>query len=92
MANGFGLATRRQIDHEIGSFACNIPGVVSQFSNPHVIALKSSPWTDVLGLLGGNGEDIVSKVLIDCGVFSCVDEEKATYRQISGMHFLTRLV
>jgi telomerase reverse transcriptase len=66
----------------------NIPGVVLQIPNPHVIALKTSPWTDVLSLLGGDGEDIMSKLLIDCGVFSCVDEEKAAYRQISGMLFV----
>uniref|UniRef100_A0A093VGH0 Telomerase reverse transcriptase n=1 Tax=Talaromyces marneffei PM1 TaxID=1077442 RepID=A0A093VGH0_TALMA len=60
--------------------------MVSQMPNPHVIALKTSPWTDVLSLLGGDGEDIMGKLLIDCGVFSCVDEEKAAYRQISGTH------
>ncbi|EED18804.1 telomerase reverse transcriptase, putative [Talaromyces stipitatus ATCC 10500] len=87
LANGFSFATRRQImDQGIGAMSFNIPGLVSQFHNPHVTALKMSPWTDVLSLLGGNGEDIMSKLLIDCGVFSCVDEEKASYRQISGTY------
>lgn len=63
----------------------NIPGVVLHIPNPHVIAFKTSPWTNVLSLLGGDGENIMSKLLIDCGVFSCVDEQKAAYRQISGM-------
>ncbi|EEA24977.1 Telomerase reverse transcriptase [Talaromyces marneffei ATCC 18224] len=86
LANGFSLATRRQPDRGIGGLTSNIPGMVSQMPNPHVIALKTSPWTDVLSLLGGDGEDIMGKLLIDCGVFSCVDEEKAAYRQISGTH------
>lgn len=88
LANGFGLATRRQImDQGIGALAFNIPGVVMHVPNPHVMALKTSPWTDVLSLLGVNGEDIMSKLLIDCGVFSCIDYEKAIYRQISGTYF-----
>ncbi|PCH03091.1 Reverse transcriptase [Penicillium occitanis (nom. inval.)] len=87
LANGFHLATRRQIEEQkFGAMTFNIPGVVLQIPNPHVIALKTRPWTDVLSLLGGDGEDIMGKLLIDCGVFSCIDEEKASYSQISGTH------
>jgi telomerase reverse transcriptase len=93
LANGFHLATRRQIgEQKFGAMTFNIPGVVLQIPNPHVITLKTSPWTDVLSLLGGDGEDIMAKLLIDCGVFSCIDEEKASYSQLSGMHFLPRIL
>jgi telomerase reverse transcriptase len=74
------------MDQGIGAMAFNLPGVSLRFPNPQVTALKSSPWTDVLTLLGIHGEDIMSKLLLDCGIFSCVNEGKAAYHQISGAY------
>ncbi|OKL61688.1 hypothetical protein UA08_02399 [Talaromyces atroroseus] len=87
LTNGFYRTTRREImDHGIGAMTFNIPGVTLRFPNPKVTALKSSPWTDILTLLGSNGEDIMSKLLLDCGIFSCVNEGKAAFHQISGTY------
>ncbi|KAH8703330.1 hypothetical protein BGW36DRAFT_85569 [Talaromyces proteolyticus] len=86
LANGFHLATRKQIlDKNVYAMEFNIPGLVSQFPNHHVAALKKAPWTDLLGLLGVSGDDIMIRLLLDCAIFSCVDENKSAFYQISGM-------
>lgn len=86
LANGFHRATARQVvDRDVGALAYNIPGVVSRFPNHHATTLKQAPWTDVLGLLGLNGDDIMIRLLLDCGVFPCIDQKKATFYQLSGM-------
>lgn len=76
------------MNRDIGAMAYNIPGVELRIPNPQVAALRTSPWTDILTLLGSNGEDIMSKLLLDCGVFSCVDEDKGTFHQISGLYII----
>jgi telomerase reverse transcriptase len=73
------------VDRDVGALAYNIPGVVSRFPNHHATTLKQAPWTDVLGLLGLNGDDIMIRLLLDCGVFPCIDQKKATFYQLSGM-------
>ena len=65
--------------------ACSIPGLVARFPNQNVVALKQAPWTDVLGLLGCNGDEIMLRLLLDCGVFVSIDTWKGIYNQVSGM-------
>ncbi|PYH96899.1 hypothetical protein BO71DRAFT_319834 [Aspergillus ellipticus CBS 707.79] len=65
--------------------ACDIPGLVAQFPNDNVQKLKQAPWTEVLGLLGTNGEEIMLGLLLDCGVFTAVDEQRGIYFQLSGL-------
>ncbi|CRG91151.1 telomerase reverse transcriptase [Talaromyces islandicus] len=87
LANGFQRVTRKQIlDYGIGPMDFNVPGLVPQFPNHHVAALKKAPWTDLLGLLGVNGDDIMIGLLLDCGIFCCVDEGKSAFHQISGVY------
>ncbi|KAJ5325627.1 Telomere reverse transcriptase [Penicillium brevicompactum] len=62
-----------------------IPGVVSRFPNHSVATLKGNPWTEVLGLLGINGEDIMMRLLFDCGVFAPINAQKGVYYQLSGL-------
>ena len=62
-----------------------IPGVVSRFPNHSVATLKGNPWTEVLGLLGINGEDIMMRLLFDCGVFAPINAQKGVYYQLSGI-------
>jgi telomerase reverse transcriptase len=86
LANGFQRVTRKQIlNYGIGALDFNIPGLVPQFPNNHVVALKKAPWTDLLSLLGVNGDDIMIGLLLDCGIFRCIDERKSAFHQISGM-------
>lgn len=85
LAHGFQRATARQLtDRNIGAMACTIPGVVPQYPNPHVSTLKKAPWTDVLALLGKSGDEIMIRLLLDCGIFCCLDRQKVTYYQLSG--------
>jgi len=55
------------------------------YPNQNVSTLTQAPWTDVLGLLGRSGEEIMMRLLLDCGIFSCLDRRKGVYYQISGM-------
>lgn len=63
---------------------CTIPNVESYYPNKNVRMLKQSPWPEVLALLGGNGDEIMLKLLLDCGLFVAVDAKKGIYCQISG--------
>jgi telomerase reverse transcriptase len=78
LAHGFQYAGEHAID-------CGIPGVAIQFPNRNVQALKQAPWTDVLGLLGQNGDEIMIHLLLDCGIFVPLDAGKGIYYQLSGM-------
>ncbi|KAL1981064.1 hypothetical protein VTN96DRAFT_3129 [Rasamsonia emersonii] len=86
LAHGFQRATARQfMDRNIGAMACSIPGVVFQYPNHHVSTLKKAPWTDVLALLGKSRDEIMIRLLLDCGIFCCLDRNKGTYYQLSGI-------
>lgn len=63
----------------------NIPGVAIQFPNQNVGTLKESPWTEVLSFLGGNGDEIMLRLLLDCGIFAPIDAKRGSYYQLSGM-------
>lgn len=66
----------------------NIPGIMVQYPNKNVQTLQQAPWTDVLELLGSNGEEIMLKLLLDCGIFPCIDHRKGIFYQLSGRLFL----
>ncbi|KAI9042294.1 telomerase reverse transcriptase [Aspergillus affinis] len=68
-----------------GEVPCSIPGHVEQFPNKNVQLVKQAPWTDVLNLLGYNGNDIMFELLRDCGIFTTVDLRKSVYYQVSGV-------
>ncbi|KAJ5096965.1 Telomere reverse transcriptase [Penicillium angulare] len=63
----------------------NIPGVAIRFPNQNVCTLKDSPWTEVLGLMGQNGDEIMLRLLFDCGVFAPIDAQRGVYYQLSGL-------
>lgn len=62
----------------------NIPGLVAQFPNHNVCMLKNTPWADVLGLLGEQGDEIMMRLLFDCGIFVPVDAPGVMFYQLSG--------
>lgn len=78
LAHGFQHASEISVDS-------GIPGVAIQFRNRNVEALKQTPWADVLGLLGRNGEEIMIHLLLDCGIFVPLDASKGIFYQLSGM-------
>jgi telomerase reverse transcriptase len=63
-----------------------VPGVVAQFPNQNVRILKEAPWADVLGLLGQSGDEIMIRLLFDCGIFAPIDARRGVYFQLSGMY------
>ncbi|KAJ5177714.1 reverse transcriptase [Penicillium coprophilum] len=65
--------------------ATSIPGIASQFPNQNVQVLTQGAWTEILGLLGSNGEDIMMQLLFDCGIFAAIDARKGIYYQLSGL-------
>lgn len=86
LAHGFERISAQWLTtHDIGALASSIPGVTKQFPNSNVQALKTAPWTEILGLLGKNGDMIMMRLLLDCGIFVCLDQGRALYYQLSGM-------
>ncbi|KAJ5752542.1 Telomere reverse transcriptase [Penicillium odoratum] len=61
-----------------------IPGIMIQFSNQNVETLQKSPWTEILDLLGQNGDEIMMRLLFDCGIFAPIDAQRGIYYQLSG--------
>lgn len=84
LAQGFQRFSGPANEHKAAS---NIPGIVVQFPNKNVQTLQRVPWTDVLDLLGRNGEEIMTRLLLDCAIFPCVDDRKGVFYQLSGMSF-----
>ncbi|KAK2755546.1 hypothetical protein FQN54_006486 [Arachnomyces sp. PD_36] len=71
--------------HGYGAAAGNIMGVVPQYPNQNVSVLRKGVWAEVLGLLGRSGEEVMMRMLLDCGIFLCVDEGRGNYYQLSGI-------
>ena len=61
-----------------------IPGLVSYYPNSNVDLLKGAAWTGVLNLLGKEGDQIMLKIFLDCGLFVAIDEGQGNYYQLSG--------
>lgn len=85
-------AALRAPAQEPGALASSIPGIVKQYPNRNVVTLKQAPWTDILGLLGSNGEEIMMRLLFDCGIFTCIDKRKRMFYQISGKLNPSRII
>ncbi|GFF73759.1 telomerase reverse transcriptase [Aspergillus udagawae] len=85
LAHGFQRAGGPdQMTDNRAALASSIPGLVVRYPNRNVETLKQAPWTNVLALLGGNGDEIMLKLLLDCGIFTAIDHRKGIYYQISG--------
>jgi telomerase reverse transcriptase len=79
-----GYAPHRPTDPSV--LETSILGLVAQFLNKNVRTLKESPWSEVLGLLGQNGDEIMMRLLFDCGIFAPVNARRGVYYQLSGMY------
>lgn len=62
----------------------SIPGLISIFPNSHVTDMKASPWPQVLGLMGKEGERTMIDLILDCGIFLPIENARGSYHQLSG--------
>ncbi|KAL8798147.1 MAG: hypothetical protein Q9182_006915 [Xanthomendoza sp. 2 TL-2023] len=68
-----------------------IPGVALHYPNSHVGTLKSRSWSDLLNLLGRDGEQIMLDLLLECAIYASVENGKGNYYQLSGrIMFVTK--
>jgi len=61
-----------------------IPGLVSHYPNGNVDALKDGAWSELLGLLGKEGDRIMLDLILECGIFVAVDGGRGNVYQLSG--------
>lgn len=73
--------TKQDGDH----ISSTIPGIFQYFPNTSVGALKDTPWTQVLALLGQSGERVMIDLLVDCSIYLEVQSGYRNYFQLSGM-------
>lgn len=70
--------------HRDENIVLGIPGVLSVYPNGHVISMKTTPWPQILALMGKEGERAMIDLLLDCGIFLPVENGRGNYRQLSG--------
>ena len=46
--------------------------------------MKEAPWTQVLTIMGQEGERAMIDLILDCGVYVNVESGRGTYHQLSG--------
>ena len=86
LCHGFQRAANPRQANEDHCAVAGIPGIVSHYPNANVNALKGSSWSDVLGLLGKEGDRIILDLVMDCGIFRAGDEGQGNYYQLSGRY------
>lgn len=62
----------------------SIGGLSAVFPNQYVELVKTSPWPDILKLLGRGGDLLMIDMLVDCALFRRADCGRGNYYQISG--------
>lgn len=62
-----------------------IPGLVSRYPNNNVTLMKDANWTEVLGLLGKEGDEIILDLVLELAMFAEVARGQSNYYQLSGM-------
>lgn len=65
--------------------APKIQGLILEQPNPNAQALKQAPWTEILALLGKDGNRIMLNLLLDCAIFLHLSAGKDNYYQLSGV-------
>ena len=84
LCHGFQRASNPRQANEDHCAVAGIAGLVSYYPNTNVKALKGSSWTEVLALLGKEGEKILLDLFLDCGIFIAGEEGLGNYYQLSG--------
>ena len=84
LCHGYQRASNPRQTNNDHCAVAGIPGIVSYYPNTNVQALKGSSWTEVLALLGQEGDRILLDLFLDCGIFVAGDEGLDNYYQLSG--------
>lgn len=84
LCHGFQRVGNPRQANEDHCAVAGIPGLVSHYPNANVNALKGSDWSEVLSLLGNEGDRIMLDMLMDCGIFLASHEGWGNYYQLSG--------
>ena len=88
LCHGFQRACNPRKINEDHCAVAGIPGIVSYYPNSNVSTVKGSSWTEVLALLGKEGDHILLELFLDCGIFMEGDEGQNNYYQLSGKGYL----
>ncbi|KAK5195903.1 Telomerase reverse transcriptase [Exophiala xenobiotica] len=62
-----------------------LPGIVRHHPNDNLKILTTSPWTEIISLLGDDAEAIASSLFLDCGIFTRLANGNGNYYQLSGV-------
>ncbi|KAL8655691.1 MAG: hypothetical protein Q9226_002939 [Calogaya cf. arnoldii] len=84
LCHGYQRRNVRMYNDEQGTLS-GIPGIALHYPNSHVGTLKSKSWSDILNLLGKDGEQIMLDLLIDCAVYAGVENGQGNFYQLSGV-------
>lgn len=87
LCHGFQRVGNPRQANEDHCAVAGIPGLVSHYPNANVNALKGSYWSEVLSLLGNEGDRIMLDMIMDCGIFLAGHEGQGNYYQLSGRCF-----
>ena len=85
LCHGFQRASNPRKNNEDHCAVAGIPGIVSYYPNSNVSALKGSSWSDLLALLGEEGNHLLLDLLLDYDIFVNGEEGQGNYYQLSGM-------
>lgn len=72
---------QRGLHHEGSPVA---PGIVRVHPNDNLTKLRSSHWQQIFSALGADGEPILTSLLLDCGLFSQLENGEDNLYQVSG--------
>ena len=92
LCHGFQRASVRGQNGLALSAAPGIPGILPHYPNSYVETIKGHLWCRVHSLLGQGGDRIMMDLLLDCGIFCCLDEESRNYYQLSGQSCIIALL
>lgn len=66
---------------------CSIDGLYTLYFNERVANIKTTPWPQLLHLLGKSGVSMMINLLLDCSIFLPVAAGQQNYYQLSGKKF-----
>jgi hypothetical protein len=84
LCSGFERASATSHNGQRLSVVSGIPGIMRQYSNPHVETVTNKAWCTLLSLLGRGGDLIMVDLLLDCGLFVPAMDGINGFCQLSG--------
>ena len=87
LCHGYQRANAQVKGDEQGTLS-GIPGIVLHYPNSHVGTLRSRVWSEVLNLLGKDGEEIMLDMILECAIYAAVKSGGGNYYQLSGRSVL----